>query len=399
MPNKLIFGPVQWLRPLTAVTIAGATYEPTDLLVCKDIGVAKAEVNANNDDISAENIDELAASLALKPISLEHKMGKMLGIISAARRATALDGKPQCRADLILYTRHTPPEVVEGTLDGSYSVSVEADMEKAVCSVCGGQFAYDEDYCEHIQDAKSRKRFKALRSFKGMTGTGAAVVKRPAGSETAIPKHAVAFVAYSEQEDDEMQKCKKCGEDCGDGGKELKGSMYCGKCAPEMEASLNAAETAATEQPATEAAVAALVPAPDVLGSITKLGEEFARLIATVQERLTALEGNLSPKLVAANTQAESMSAELKAAKLLYRKAKLVDTHLLTAAEFESRESDLLGASDEFIAFVAGKLAAKETTTRSDKPKFLAFEMNPGNDGGTPQSTEQSPKKIMLAAV
>jgi hypothetical protein len=226
-PVSVTLPSVRFTRPKEDVLIAGTVYPKNEILMARHVNLAKVEANSNNDRISDKNLDELVATLALKPLDIEHKLGSMIGFIPEVRRVG-----DHANIDMLIYTKHTPEDVQAGLLNGEYSVSVEAGAEAAVCSVCTKRFTTQDDYCSHINTVSAKKKHAAYRDFDGLYGTGGAVVKHPAASDSQIASNAVSFLASQEPlEGGDMAKCSKCGKEKDD----LQGGV-CAACRSDMKA-------------------------------------------------------------------------------------------------------------------------------------------------------------------
>jgi hypothetical protein len=179
---------IKFYEPSSAITILGSTYNKGDVLLFKDVPLVTAETNKNRDIISEVNAAEIAETTALKPISLEHKHGKMAGIFTEARYVA-----PHVLTSGLIYRKHLPDGVVKDLLEGKFFLSVEAAASKAACTNCGETFADQSDYCNHL---KAKKIYNSYRKFpESMWGTGGALVREPAGSKTSIASSSISVVA------------------------------------------------------------------------------------------------------------------------------------------------------------------------------------------------------------
>lgn len=161
------------------------------LLRFRNAVLARAEVNKNNDEISEEGLAEVAATLPLLAIDVEHNAQQVVGYYTDARS----NGK--LATDGVIFADRFP-NVAQGILDGSYRLSIEATAKEATCSVCGTAFAHERDYCDHLT---SRKTTGAVRKLKGLRAVGGAVTRSPAGSQTEFDPSQITLLASITQPD------------------------------------------------------------------------------------------------------------------------------------------------------------------------------------------------------
>ena len=165
-------------------TVLGSA--PGRILRFKNAVYARAERNKNGDMLDEKGLQELAATIEMQPIDLEHDLQKLVGYYEGGRvqdKALYTDG--------ILYASRFP-DVARGFASGEYQQSLEATAEEAQCSVCQSIFASEKEYCEHLQN---RSTFQASRMLRGLKATGGAVTKRPAGTDTKADPEQMEFVA------------------------------------------------------------------------------------------------------------------------------------------------------------------------------------------------------------
>ena len=157
-----------------------------DLLIFKGAVLARAEVNSNNDDIDARGIEELAASIAGRPIDLEHEAEAIVGMFTGGDGAGGI-----LRTDGIIWADRFP-EHAEQVMGKKYGLSIEAMADRATCSKCGKEFLSASQYCDHL---KKRRSSGARRRLHGLKSKGGALTKRPAGSGTGFDKSQVLVMA------------------------------------------------------------------------------------------------------------------------------------------------------------------------------------------------------------
>ena len=162
-----------------------------DLLVFKNAVLARAETNRNRDEIDADGIRDLAATIAGRPIDFEHDPRINVGFYTSGRatqdNALSVDGA-------IWADRY--PKVAEDVKNGSLLQSIEATAQSAMCSLCGGVFASKDDYCDHL---KGRRGSDVVRKLKDLKAKGGGVTYKPAGTNTAFSNE--IFMVASHQED------------------------------------------------------------------------------------------------------------------------------------------------------------------------------------------------------
>lgn len=166
-------------------------------LYFKNATLVRAEVNKNRDEVSEEGLQELAATLPMTAIDLEHDHQKVIGFYTAAR---VLD--KSLSTDGLIFKNRFPKEA-EGVRDGSYLKSIEASADKAQCTECQKFFEGRAQYCEHLAGRT------AVRKLFGLKAQGGAVTKRPAGTNTAFDANSIMLIASlpdekpDDKEDDE----------------------------------------------------------------------------------------------------------------------------------------------------------------------------------------------------
>ena len=192
MPETLLFNQVN--APIRMELIATADGE---VLAFKNAILARAETNANDDDIDAVGIGELASTIVGRPVDVEHNVHNNCGVFTAAR---PVDGSTALSIDGVLWADRYP-EQARGLMSGTHGLSVEASAERAICSVCNSSFAGADDYCVHLQ---AKKAFGAKRQLRGLKGKGGAVTTHPAGTDTKADPSQVYFVASHQQKSVEV---------------------------------------------------------------------------------------------------------------------------------------------------------------------------------------------------
>lgn len=162
------------------------------MLVFKNAALARAETNLNRDNIDAQGIKELAATIAGWPISLEHQRRQLCGMFTAGRVG---------KGDVLLVDgaiwAERYPETAQGVLDGSESLSIEARADKADCSICNTRFESADTYCEHLSNRRSNG---AVRHLSGLKARGGAITRKPAGTNMRFdPNHIYVVAAHQDE--------------------------------------------------------------------------------------------------------------------------------------------------------------------------------------------------------
>lgn len=165
----------RWGHPVIAENRA-------ELLKAHDVVLARAERNANGDGITSDNINELASTLALKPLDLDHKQDKVIGMFFNPR---AKDNS--LVADMLLYASRFPDACNE-IQAGTRKPSIEAVSHQVKCSICDRWLDKPTDYCEHLMPLLmgSRLADNVTRYHRNMRATGGGAVLIPAGTDTTF---------------------------------------------------------------------------------------------------------------------------------------------------------------------------------------------------------------------
>lgn len=151
--------------------------------------LARAEQNKNGDDIDSEGIKQIAETLKMTPVTLEHADRQVVGVWTEASVVN-----DSVEAQGVLYARRFP-EIADGLVNGQYQLSVEASAHKAVCKACGKEVASPEDYCEHLIKGKESGYYPLGRILRDMRAFGGALVRKAAGTATLIDPMSIRMVA------------------------------------------------------------------------------------------------------------------------------------------------------------------------------------------------------------
>ncbi len=165
------------LEPVTADELSQygnhalfANTEPGSLLRFKNAVLCTIGINKNNDSIDEQGVRELAETMPFRAIDDEHNETKVIGFFVNPRGE---DNDTRLVTDGIVYADRFA-EIVAQVQSGVKKLSVEASAQKAVCSVCNGEFTSSVDYCKHLKDKT------AVRKLYGLKAKGGATVFHPA---------------------------------------------------------------------------------------------------------------------------------------------------------------------------------------------------------------------------
>ena len=150
----------------------------------EDAVLAVAEVNKNLDDISVNNLEELAASIPLQPLDEEHMAQRVVGMFTGGK---VID-KEFLTDGCVFASRF--PEIAQGILNKSKKLSLSADAETVICGTCGEEFTVmNQTRCSHLSASiQTRRENGWTKRYKGLTSDGGAVTDNPAGTGTEFNK-------------------------------------------------------------------------------------------------------------------------------------------------------------------------------------------------------------------
>ncbi len=272
--------PILFEQARTPIAITLQATEDGELLRFRNAILCRAEANLNDDELTPQNIAELAASLAGRAIDIDHNRQANAGIITEARvegEAVAIDG--------ILWKDRYPVQIA-GVQAGSHHLSVEASAVAAICSVCERRFEGAADYCQHL---KARKLYAARRRFEGLSGEGAGITATPAGTRTQFDRNQI-FVVASHQE--APMTCPHCNSDAGDGPK-------CARCGKSVSATLLVAELSTAQAELATALTNLSAAQAETAQTIEKVVPDplVAAELETTKTALTATQTELTAAL------------------------------------------------------------------------------------------------------
>ena len=178
-----------------SIQTLAAQQQSARLLYFKNAVLARAETNANRDNVDDEGLNAVAATLPMTAIDLEHRLKQVVGFYTAAR---VMDHALYC--DGVIFADRFPDEA-KGVQDGTYRLSIEAKAKEAICSMCKGSFQRERDYCAHLV---AKVTSGATRLMRGLIAKGGAITRIPAGTNTSFDPHQIELVASL----DEPEKVK-----------------------------------------------------------------------------------------------------------------------------------------------------------------------------------------------
>lgn len=298
MPNKLEFLPTNGSVEFTIKASAEGR-----MLIFKSAVLARSERNKNHDEISKENILELAATLQGTPLDIDHIDDKIFGMFTDSR---AVEDDTAVEVDGLIWMDRYPREASE-VKAGLRQLSIEAEADKAECSICHKVFADADEYCAHLQN---RRKSGASRLFQGMRGKGGGAVRNPAGSRTNFDPSQIRIIASHQEED--MNKCPHCQHE------NPEDADKCGSCHKNLAVAAIVADlnTALSRAEAVEGEKATLV------ASLETAKNELTAAQATVTEKETALttkEQELKDKadaLVATEAKVVALNEKVRQSRL-----------------------------------------------------------------------------------
>lgn len=173
--------------------------EDGEILRFKNAVLARVETNNNMDEIDEEGAVEVAQTLPLMPIDIEHQMQRICGQFTDARYANG-----PILTDGLVYAGRYPQEAND-LRTGDLRLSIEARAREAECSVCGGRFRGSENYCEHLRLPLRERRSQGIRrKLHGLKAVGGALTKRPAGTDTAFDTQSITMIASLTMEEEDL---------------------------------------------------------------------------------------------------------------------------------------------------------------------------------------------------
>lgn len=153
--------------------------------------LARAEINANRDGINTEGIKQLADTIRLMPLTLEHEK-EPRGVFT---RGYTNEDSTECLVDGFLWAGHWPA-FAEEVRNGIRKLSIDAEADLAVCSVCGQAFQTAIEYCEHMR----RRDKDAVRWLFDLRSVAGGAVLNPAGTDTVFPgKDGMVIISHKEE--------------------------------------------------------------------------------------------------------------------------------------------------------------------------------------------------------
>ena len=163
----------------------GATLPSGEIVKFTNAILCRSEVNKNHDGMTTDGIQQLADSLPLMPLDIEHRQKQIVGFFTAAR---AVDWHQSTGSvvtggalstDGVIYAGRFP-DVAAGVSSGKLKLSVESWASRAVCGECSEVFDRPSLYCAHLKEKK------ATRWLFDLKAAGGGVTENPAGTDTAF---------------------------------------------------------------------------------------------------------------------------------------------------------------------------------------------------------------------
>jgi hypothetical protein len=171
--------------------------------------LARAERNRNGDQIDTQGIQELAKTLPLMPLDVEHVPDRVFAFFVDAQAV----GDTLVTSGIMFAKRF--PDIVKEIMSGERHLSIEAHAREAQCSVCNIVFASEKEYCTHLA---GRPNNGASRILRGLKAIGGGAVKRNAGTETFFDRNGFTLIASlhdstspTEDSEDETEDQAACG--------------------------------------------------------------------------------------------------------------------------------------------------------------------------------------------
>jgi len=158
------------------------------ILRFKNAALAHATRNANGDGLTSEGLKELAETLPLMPIDVDHQRRNVMGVFTSARTRDWVrkDGviikDGELVTDGIIFADNYPVETAE-VMNGERKLSIFARAKRVVCSVCHKSIQSVNDYCSHLKNIHATG---ATRYLFGLTAYGAATTKDPADADATF---------------------------------------------------------------------------------------------------------------------------------------------------------------------------------------------------------------------
>lgn len=324
------------LEPVTFKTVdevgeitVEATEDDGEILLFKNAVLCREAVNANQDEIAAGEIENLANTIAGRPIDNEHEERDIRGVFTAGRKVDR-NGIPALSVDGLIWVDRYPQEAND-VRSGRRKLSIEAVADSAECSVCNQMFARSSEYCDHL---RNKRKTGAVRRLFGLKAKGGALTYSPAEKQAGFDIARIMMVASHDE--DGLETISSEQKELEMGEKELKEQL------DEMTAKL---ETVNQEK------------------------EELAAKVSELEQKLQD-EGE---KLAASQTAQEELQSKLEAAesnsaKYLeqVRKARLSGS--ISEEEWESKKETIMAMSDDAFELVAS-LGAKKPSQEPRNPQ------------------------------
>lgn len=167
-----------------------AAFNSGSILKFEGACLAVSEVNKNRDGISTEGIKQLAETIRLMPLTHEHEP-KPRGVFT---RGYTNEESTECLVDGFIWAGLFP-SFAEEVRSGIRKLSIDAEADLAVCSICGAAFQSVPEYCEHMRIRNS----DAVRWLFDLKAVAGGAVLNPAGTGTVFPgKEGLVIISHKE---------------------------------------------------------------------------------------------------------------------------------------------------------------------------------------------------------
>jgi hypothetical protein len=328
-----------------------------EILYFKNAILARAEINANMDELNEAELARIANTLPLMPIDVEHRPQQICGQFTAARCEEG-----QLFTDGLLYAARYPQEV-RGVILGQYQLSIEAFAKRIVCGRCQQEFASNGSTCEHLSLPLSERRSQGIaRQMRETRGAGGAITQHPAGTNTHFDPNAFYMVASLQDGQAETLLAQlhlvtgsvepgTAQEDKMNELEELKAQIA--QALAEKQAMMDAQAGLQGERDAAHEQVTALQASLQTTqDELQQIKEQLAALQAQTQEREVALQASQQRVCLLERTQALGRNLTAEEAPIIASMSPEQFGLFLAAAQPTQRERTILN------------VPAREATTR-----------------------------------
>jgi len=172
-------------------------FESNAILKFEGARLAVAEVNGNRDGIDTVGIRQLADTIRLMPLTLDHEK-EPRGIFT---RGYTDEDSTETIVDGFIWAGMFP-DFADEIRSGYRKLSIDADADLAVCSICGTAFQSAVEYCEHMR----RRDKDAVRWLFDLRSVAGGAVVTPAGTDCVFPgKDGFVIISHKDEHVEEVQ--------------------------------------------------------------------------------------------------------------------------------------------------------------------------------------------------